>query len=130
MPRLSVFGLVLIGCAGELDDPARFAPQPLSTASCDAEAVFRAKCTSCHGAASALGQLSLEGPDLAAKLRDKAASGGPGKLVDPGAPDASVLVTKLAATPPFGGRMPPADALTADETACITSWVRSVASAR
>jgi hypothetical protein len=56
--------------------------------------------------------------------RSKKATGGPGLLIDPSNPAASVLYTKLTAAPPFGARMPFARSALDDATiACVLQWI-------
>jgi hypothetical protein len=60
------------------------------------------------------------------RLSGKEAAGGPGVLIDPTTPAASVLYTKLTATPPFGARMPLVGAPLGDgDIACVLSWIES-----
>ena len=60
------------------------------------------------------------------RLSGKKAMGGPGLLIDPTTPTASVLYTKLTPTPPFGARMPLVGAPLSDaDIACVLSWIES-----
>ena len=131
--------LLLAGCAGALEDPARFdyldagpgsdAGPARGDGGCDpVTTIFIPSCatSSCHSARAQQGSLDLESPGLPKRLLDKQASGGPGLLIDSKAPDRSVLVTKLGDNPPFKFQMPlGAPPLGADEAACIQDWVRA-----
>ncbi len=114
--------LIVSGCAGRLADPERFAQS-----SCDAPAeILVPVCGGCHTPSSVL---DLVSPDLESRLVGVAARGGPGLLVDPANPDASVLFTKVTSTPPFGRQMPLGASLAPADQGCVQSWVVSVATA-
>ncbi len=131
--------ILLAGCAGALGDPERFAyldgggldggVLALGDGGCDpVPAVFVPSCatSSCHSAQSQQGNLDLQSPGMPRRLVGKRASGGPGLLIDPQHPQASVLLTKLSDTPPFNFQMPlGAPPLNPDEVACIQLWVQS-----
>ena len=54
------------------------------------------------------------------------ATEGPGLLVDPSAPSASVLYRKLTASPPFGAQMPLGQKpLPGAMAACVLDWIES-----
>jgi len=65
------------------------------------------------------------GSTEAARLAGKAATGGPGVLVDPGGdPSKSVLYLKLTSSPPFGSQMPlTGTKLDATTLACVATWI-------
>ena len=94
---------------------------------CDAPGmVFATTCatTLCHTAVDLAGNLDLGSPGLLARLIDKPASGGPGKLIDSSNPAQSVLLLKTTANPPFGMRMPFGRApLSTELTQCLHDWV-------
>ncbi|MBV9948799.1 MAG: hypothetical protein JOZ69_18270, partial [Myxococcales bacterium] len=94
---------------------------------CDAPGmVFATMCatTLCHTAVDLAGNLDLGSPGLLARLVDKPASGGPGKLIDSSNPAQSVLLLKAAPNPPFGMRMPFGRApLNPELTQCLQDWV-------
>lgn len=118
------FGLLLAGCPGNLPDAARF------TAACpdDVEAqIFVPKCGSsgCHAAIAPAGKLDLASPGVAGRLIRVPASGGPGLLIDPLDPDASVLVRSLTPKPAFGKQQPPGAPLDPKTIDCIRGWVRA-----
>jgi hypothetical protein len=133
---LSVFAflnaVVLAACAGNLENPERFADGGsveggATTPACpDMEAtVLIPSCATagCHNATSKAGSLDLSGTGVAARLSGKAASGG-GLLVDPTHPDKSVLYTKTTTSPPYGSRMPLGGKLLDDATsACLLAYV-------
>ena len=132
---LAALGLTaLVGCPGTLEDPERFDNTPDALASsldstqvttCDAPAILKAKCASCHSGATPIGSLSLAQPDA---LRGVAAKGGGGLLIDPAAPDKSVIYLKLLAPAPFGSVMPLNAPLSAKDIECVRSWTKSFAS--
>jgi hypothetical protein len=131
--------LLLSGCAGALEDPARFAyldAGPGSDAGvargdggCDpVTTIFIPSCTtsSCHSARAQQGNLDLESPGLPHRLVNAHASGGPGLIINPQSPDQSVLYTKLLDPPPFKFQMPLGlPPLGVDDLACIQEWVRA-----
>ena len=133
----SAIWLSLLGCAGSLDHPERFAnlgafpDAGTATSSSDGGCdpvfdIFPLGCatSACHSAQSQQGNLDLESFGLPGRLVNKRASGGPGLLIDPANPSQSVMLTKATDTPPFGFQMPlGAPPLSADETACLQAWV-------
>jgi hypothetical protein len=117
--------LLAAGCPGSLQDPARF------TVSCDdvptTILVPRCATSGCHDATTKAASLDLSGADVGARMINRAATGGPGLLIDAGNPDGSVLVRKLTPTPPFGAQQPPGAPLDPATIDCIRRWVRTVA---
>jgi hypothetical protein len=100
---------------------------------CDApETVLKQHCsTGCHSAASKLGDLDLESPDLVGRLRGvKGAVCSGVALIDAEAPEKSALYDKTAAEPSCGGAAMPlgGDLLTEEERACLLDWLTRVAS--
>ena len=88
--------------------------------------VFAARCLNkgCHNANDKAGNLDLQSDDVAGRLRGKAASGGPGLLIDPAVPDKSALYAKLLAEPPFLARMPLGAKPLDDATIkCVRDWI-------
>jgi hypothetical protein len=131
---------VLAGCPGSLDDPARFegelgigsgggagggsgdagdgcpSPPPSFGTTCSV--------SGCHAASMPAGGLDLVSPNLVVRISGREAMDGPGLLVDPTRPAASVLYTKLTPTPPFGARMPLVGAPLSDaDIAGLLSWI-------
>jgi len=89
---------------------------------------FAATCTasSCHNASDEAQGLNLQSPDVTSRLVSVMATEGPGLLVDPSAPSASVLYLKLTASPPFGAQMPLGQKpLPGAVTACVLDWIES-----
>ena len=128
------------GCAGKLDDPARFAylaapPDAGSYGEADSDAgcnpvtdIFPPSCTTsaCHSSGSQQGNLDLQSPGMPQRLVDKQAHGGPGFVIDSKSWRNSVLLTKLGDPPPFQFQMPLGAApLTPDQLACVEAWVQS-----
>ena len=130
MSRLPLFlalvALVaLAGCPGSLEDPQRFADQ-FGGGCPDVPALFQSSCASagCHSTSDLAGSLDLASPMVFGRLSGKMAAGGPGLLIDPDQPEASVLYSKLTAAPPFGSRMPlAAEALDDATVACVLAWI-------
>lgn len=132
--------LALLGCAGPLDHPERFAylgsPQDAgdgtvasSDGGCDPVTdIFPPNCTTgaCHSAQSQQANLDLESPGLPQRLVNKAAHGGPGLLIDKSNPGQSVLYLKLTDTPPFQFQMPlGSPPLSPDELSCVQAWIQA-----
>lgn len=115
----------LTGCPGSIDDPGRFADQ---FGTCpDIPMLITTTCAvaGCHAGSSPSGSLDLSAGDVASSLSGKMASGGAGLLVDPSAPDQSVLYTKLTASPPFGSRMPLGKPLDDTTVSCVLTWIET-----
>jgi hypothetical protein len=96
----------------------------------------QAKCAQpgCHGGAIVVAGLDLSAAIIAAPtpLVDKANRGEPGgcgagfgRIIDSQRPDQSLLYTKVTGMP-CGTRMPVGTPLTATESACVLSWIRSI----
>jgi hypothetical protein len=134
---LSALAGSALACAAPLDDPARFLDGGVaSEASCeqDVEAdILAVRCAGsvCHSAGEqkAAG-LDLVSPDVAARVRNVASASaecGGSMLVVPGDPGGSLLYQKLGEAPPCGSRMPLAqEALSADESDCVRSWIQEM----
>jgi len=89
---------------------------------------FAATCTTskCHNASDQAQGLDLQSPDVASRLVSVMATEGPGVLIDPSAPSASVLYRKLTASPPFGAQMPLGQKpLSGAMAACVLDWIES-----
>jgi hypothetical protein len=138
------------GCPTSLDDPGRFGVGGNASgtdmsgdgedggsalgllgeggACPDIPQFFAATCTasSCHNASDEAQGLDLQSPDVTARLVSVMATEGPGLLVDPSAPSASILYLKLTASPPFGAEMPLGQKpLPGAMTACVLDWIES-----
>jgi hypothetical protein len=138
------------GCPGTLEDPERFLDGGLYAqgqatedggiageggagddggrgGNCpDMPQFFSTTCTGigCHNAMDKAQGLDLQSPDLASRLVGVQATEGPGLLIDPSNPSASVLYLKVTASPPFGARMPSGKPPLDDATiACVLAWV-------
>ncbi len=118
---------VCVGCPGSLEDPGRFAVDGSGAACPDiAQTLFPTDCATaqCHSTAVKQQGLDLQSPDVLARLVGVPATGGPGLLIDPSTPQASVIYAKLTATPPFGARMPFGETPLDDGTvACVLQWI-------
>lgn len=138
------------GCPTSLDDPGRFDVNGSSSgtdmggdgqdgggtrgvlgeggACPDLPPFFAATCTAstCHNASDEAQGLDLQSPDVTSRLVSIMATEGPGLLVNPSAPSASILYLKLTASPPFGAQMPLGQkALPEAMTACVLDWIES-----
>jgi hypothetical protein len=99
----------------------------------DVPQFFAATCTasSCHNASDEAQGLDLQSPDVASRLVSVMATEGSGLLIDPSAPNASILYLKLTATPPFGAQMPLGQKpLPGAMAACVLDWIESGEEAR
>ncbi|HEY5145562.1 MAG TPA: hypothetical protein VII82_02290 [Polyangiaceae bacterium] len=134
--RGAIVALVVacVGCPANLEDPGRFtldgaAPADGKTGCGDIpQTLFIPTCATpvCHSTSSKQQGLDLQSPDLASRLVSVPSTEGAGLLIDPSMPSASVLYTKLTATPPFGVRMPfNLPALDDATVACVLEWVTS-----
>ncbi|MFO0646658.1 MAG: hypothetical protein U0326_10500 [Polyangiales bacterium] len=130
-------------CPGSIDDPSRFGDgsvldatvAPDATVTPDAptcvdyveRTLLPTTCATayCHGATDPSAGLDLASPGLARRLvsvRGSMSCRGV-LLVDPSRPEASLMVTKLRASPNCGGRMPLGrPALTAQQIECVRVW--------
>jgi hypothetical protein len=114
------------GCAGELEDPDRFASCPPGFV----ERLFQTRCAGeCHTAEEAKAGLDLASTGVEARLIGES-SGTPfcdGRmLIDPAAtePTDHLLLDKLSEKPTCGARMPfGAEALSSAEIECVRRWV-------
>ena len=116
------------GCAGELEQPERFAECPDGYV----EFIFHEVCGgACHGDQLPEAGLDLSSNGVAVRvLGTPSQTGGPcaGKLlVDPDAPDdpsAHLLLDKLLEEPSCGAPMPPeGDLLNRDQRECVRRWI-------
>ena len=145
MRRLDGIAALLVvcaGCAGTLDDPARFmsgagadgAASALGNSVQDVDGgcldvptqLFAVTCASagCHSAADKAQGLDLQSPNVALRLVGVCATEGSGMLIDPSNPPDSVVYTKLSSSPPFGVRMPSGKPPLDDATlACVLTWI-------
>src|SRR2546428_13784966 len=111
--------LALLGCAGSLDHPERFANlgqgpdagpvNPPSDGGCDPVVdIFPLSCSSssCHSAQSQQGNLDLESPGLPNRLVGKTAHGGPRPPVHPPEPPPNLLPLHGTSQSPLPVPMP------------------------
>lgn len=128
-------GLVLAalaaGCAGELDNPARFTSCPPGSV----EQLFQARCQSadgkgCHGTNMPEAELDLVSPGVGARVRgltSKSLCEGRALVEAPGG--AHLLVEKLD-EPDCGSPMPLGQpSLSPNEIECVRRWVDELAEA-
>jgi hypothetical protein len=131
-PRLALLALlsfsaaVVTGCPGSLQDPERFLDGAAGSCPDVQATIISGTCAAsgCHSAADKQQGLDLQSPGVASRLVNVPATEGTGLLIDPNAPQGSILYKKITATPPFGARMPfgqtPLDAAT---IACVLDWI-------
>lgn len=128
------FGLVLAlvaGCAGELDNPARFASCPPGSV----EQLFQARCQSadgkgCHGSAMPDAELDLVSPGVGERVRgltSKSLCEGRALVEESGG--THLLVEKIDGAT-CGSPMPLGQpALSPNEIECVRRWVDELAEA-
>ena len=131
--RVAILALAMacVACPSNLEDPGRFlldgaASNPTTGCGDITQTVFIPTCamSACHSTATKQQGLDLESPDLLSRLVNVPSTEGAGLLIDPSTPSASVLYTKVTATPPFGVRMPfNLPALDDATVACVLQWV-------
>jgi hypothetical protein len=126
--------LLLFGCAGQIDDPARFQDAEL----CDLdvqEDILAPRCArgGCHVPSSPTGGIEYLSSGLAQRLVGVESTTCGGALrIDPADPEASHLLVRLSPMPRCGTMpidpMPLAGGrLTDRELACVRAWVISLA---
>jgi hypothetical protein len=82
---------------------------------------------SCHASADAAGGLDLETADLEGQLIGQPSGTCDGWIrVIPGAPDESLLYTKVAGPAPCGNLMPPPGGLPPEQAACLRTWIETL----
>jgi hypothetical protein len=120
-------------CAGKLrGDPASYQVSRSTSGTCDAIPVFTRHCATaaCHVGDNATGGLDLSAAGIESRLVGvKSQSNGcqDRLLIDPSAPDKSFLLEKIdERMPSCGVRMPLVGDLSAEERACIHTWVLSL----
>jgi hypothetical protein len=117
------------GCAGELENPERFA----ECAPGFVEQLFQEKCAGqCHAGADPEAGLDLASPGAGTRVMGRASVQEACEglmIVDPTGGD-SLLVDKLTDTPPCGARMPFGQSkLSGAEVECVRRWVDEVVAA-
>jgi len=96
-------------------------------------AIFEASCTGCHNGEPKPGKLSLESTAFVeTTVGVPCAQIDTLKLVEPGRPDRSYLIMKVAGDPRIKGRRMPKgdDPLTAGQIKALSDWVVALAAAR
>jgi len=88
--------------------------------------IIMTKCATCHQMTGGAGMLDLMTANPGMRLKDMkspnvACSGK--ALIDSASPMASLLYTKVTATPPCGARMPIGSMLSDSEITCMQQWV-------
>jgi hypothetical protein len=121
--------VLAVGCAGELQNPERFADCPPGFV----EELFMEKCAGeCHAGAEPEAGLDLVSPGAAERMVGATSvqeSCAGLMIVDPGGEN-SLLVEKLGDAPPCGARMPFGETkLDAAEVECVRRWVDEVVAA-
>lgn len=128
--RIIAISLVALGgCPGSLENPEQFLGPCLDPPT----EIFPERCgnSDCHDAEAPAGDLDLVSAGVETRLIGQESAGGPGTLVDPNAPDESILWLKITQdTPPFGTRMPQVGGnLSSYERQCIYEWIEEQAPA-
>jgi hypothetical protein len=129
--RFAVVLALAAGCAGELDNPARFADCPPG----QVEQMFMQKCTSadgmgCHGANMPDADLDLVSPGVGQRVKSlTSTSMCEGRALVEADPDAKqLMVEKIEDDPTCGSRMPFGEqALSVNEIECVRRWVDDLA---
>jgi hypothetical protein len=124
---LLVTATLFVGCGGRLEHPERFTDGGAGACQADTT-IFAARCATagCHSATAPAAGLDLASAGLQARLVDHPSMGCSGAmLIDSKQPDASLLLKKLAPSPPCGYQMPMGGTpLTTDEQRCVSDWVQ------
>ena len=148
-----VLGLAALACSQQAEAPAAGAQsagqaatsEPAAVAPADsaaaaalknleagAAAIFQTSCTDCHGGERPVAKLSLESPVFVKTMVGMpCAQMDTLKLVEPGRPDRSYLIMKVAGDPRIKGqRMPKgAEPLGVAQIKLLTDWVVALAAA-
>ncbi|MCY4598049.1 MAG: PSD1 and planctomycete cytochrome C domain-containing protein [Bryobacterales bacterium] len=83
----------------------------------DVEPILHQRCYLCHGSQQQMSDLRLDSREAALK------GGVSGRVIEPGAPDASKLIARIS-SPDDGFRMPPGgDALSVSDRAILRDWI-------
>ncbi len=126
-----LFAVATTGCAGELDNPARFT----NCAPGSVEQMFQARCTSadgkgCHGTNAPEADLDLVSPGVGARVRgltSKSLCEGRALVEEPGG--THLMVEKLDGAV-CGSPMPLGQpSLSPNEIECVRRWVDELAEA-
>lgn len=134
LASLSVAFLFLLGCPGRIDDPESLIGPLDCTEYAPIYLQLNCAGAGCHSTKDAEGSLDLEAEGLEARLIGKPGAGTrcdaqDGLLVDPDAPEESLLITKMQPNPPCGDRMPLFDRPgTQADIDCIMEWLVAVTS--
>jgi hypothetical protein len=147
-----VLGLTALACSRQAEAPASegqaaAAEQAVTSAPAAADsaaaanlrrleagvaAIFETSCTGCHNGEPKPGKLSLESTAFVETMVGvPCAQIDTLKLVEPGRPDRSYLIMKVAGDPRIKGRRMPKgdDPLTADQIKVLSDWVVALAPA-
>ncbi len=120
---IAAIALALGGCPGSLEHPEQFLGPCLDPTT----EIFPVRCgnSDCHDAEAPAGDLDLVSAGVETRLVGAEAAGGPGTLVDPAAPEDSILWMKISQdSPPFGTRMPQVGGnLSSYERQCVLEWI-------
>ncbi|MGE0399668.1 MAG: hypothetical protein AB7T06_23335 [Kofleriaceae bacterium] len=131
MKLAAIITVLAAGCAGELENPARFTDCPPG----QVEQMFQAKCTSadgmgCHGANMPDAELDLVSPGVGERVKGLTSTNMcEGRALVEADPMANhLMVEKLEEDPTCGSRMPFGEQeLTAKEIECVRRWVDDLA---
>jgi hypothetical protein len=127
--ELLVVALLLSGCPGQLEEPARWNGRLCEDV--PAELAQRCAGSGCHSGEDPAAGLDLVAPGVGDRIAGMPANGidcdGMGAIADPSDPEGSLLYLKLGETPPCGDRMPlTGPPLTEPELDCMRSWIETL----
>ncbi|MBA2542518.1 MAG: hypothetical protein H0V17_22945 [Deltaproteobacteria bacterium] len=123
--KAAIVLVIAAGCAGDLEDPARFT----SCAPGDVELLLQARCGACHGAEQPDADLDLVSAGLEMRVlgASSKATCEERTLVEQGGTE-HLLIEKIEAAPSCGSRMPLGQTpLTPIEIECVKRWVDALA---
>ncbi|HEY6562615.1 MAG TPA: hypothetical protein VI072_35350 [Polyangiaceae bacterium] len=122
----------ITGCPGALDNPERFLDGSAGGSdNCGSiPQLLQQTCSgsACHSSADSGTGLDLVSTAVAERLVGVPGSAACGDrlLIDPNDPANSLLLLKLDEPPPCGSRMPLGSELTAEQKACVRTWIDQV----
>ncbi len=127
---LGLLALALAACPGSLENKEQFLDAgPEGCGDVPVQLIGpRCATSNCHDADAPVAALDLTPDDgLAARLVGVEGDGCMGLLVDPDAPEESLMYTKCLEVPGCQSRMPlTGDKLTPDEEQCLLEWIETL----
>lgn len=131
---IACLSMGLWACPGTLEDPSIFGDGGTSGdgggKACNAEVdILQKRCgESCHSTAAATAtHPDLQKSGIYARLKDVKSSCNNLPYIDSASPEKSFVLNKVSASKPTCGEQMPRGMtpLTADEIACLTSWIKA-----